>query len=72
MNKIVGLKELRGNMESYVSEVKRGKSFVIVRRSKPVFRIGPIEEDSENWEAVVDFTKIKKGGVKLRDLLSRL
>lgn len=69
---IVGLKELRENIESYISEVKKGKSFVVVRRSQPVFKISSPEDESGQWETVVDFTRIKKGGVAIDDLLSRL
>lgn len=70
---IVGLKELRENIETYISQVKKGRSFVVVRRSKPLFKITAImEEDGGAWERVVDFTKIKKGGVPIADLLSRL
>ncbi len=71
MDSIVGLKELRENLETYIREVKRGKSFMVVRRSKPVFRLAP-PDDAEHWETVIDFTKIQKGGVPLRDILSRL
>ena len=71
-NAIVGLKELRANIESYITEVKKGKSFIVVRRSKPVFKISSPEEDDGMWETVVDFTKIKKGGISISDLLSRL
>ena len=71
-NTIVGLKELRENLETYISKVKKGDSFIVVRKSKPVFRISPMEDDAALWESVVDFTKIKKGGVSIGDLLSRL
>ncbi|MBI3638178.1 type II toxin-antitoxin system prevent-host-death family antitoxin [Candidatus Wolfebacteria bacterium] len=71
MKNIVGLKELRQNVSDYIAEVKKGKSFIVVRRSMPVFRISPPEED-ELWEPIADFTKIKKGGVPLKDLLARL
>lgn len=68
---IVGLKELRENVEDYISRVDKGQSFIVVRKSKPVFKISsPTEE--ENWETVVDFTKIKKGGVSIPGILSRL
>ena len=53
---IVGLKELRENINHYISQVEKGKSFVVVRKSKPVFRISQAEEE-DNWETVVDFTK---------------
>jgi antitoxin (DNA-binding transcriptional repressor) of toxin-antitoxin stability system len=71
-NTIVGLKELRENIETYISKIKNGNSFIVVKKSKPIFRISPPDESPELWERVIDFTKIKKGGVSLADLLSRL
>ena len=69
---IVGLKELRENLEDYIVSVKRGKSFLVVRRSKPIFKISPpSENETEIWEPVIDFTKIKKGGIDINDLISR-
>jgi len=72
MNKIVGLRELRENISDYAEKVERGKTFIVVRKSKPLFKICPFDEDNELWEEVADFTKIKKGGVAVDDLLSRL
>ena len=75
MNKetIVGLKELRENMEVYISKVRKGDSFIVIRKSKPVFRISPPDEDAEEfWETIIDFTKIRKGGVPAEDILARL
>lgn len=72
MANIIGLKDLREKTEGYIAQVKKGKSFIVVRRSRPVFKISPPSEESELWEPIADFTKIKKGGVPLRDLLSRL
>ena len=69
MENIVGLKELRQNLERYAVLVKKGKSIIVVRRSKPLFKITPLEEE---WEQVVDFTKVRKGGVAIKELLSRL
>ncbi len=71
MENIVALKELRQNMEKYATKVAKGNSFVVLKRSKPLFKISPVTED-ENWEEVIDFTKIKKGGVDINDVLSRL
>ena len=69
MEKIVGLKELRENTEKYVRDVGQGETYVVMRKSKPLFRIAPLEE---RWEEVVDFTKIRKGGVAIDEILSRL
>jgi prevent-host-death family protein len=71
-NTIVGLKELRENIEKYISQVEKGGSFTVVRKSKPVFKISPLGDDDDAWESIVDFTKIKKGGMPIADLLSRI
>lgn len=70
-NSLVGLKELRENMGKYIAQVERGKSFIVVRRSKPILKISSPEEDGA-WEAVADFTKVKKGGIPIAELISRL
>lgn len=73
-NSIVGLKELRENMDDYISQIKRGRSFVVVRKSKPVFKLAPLDEwgDEGTWERVIDFTKIRKNGVSAKDILAKL
>lgn len=71
-NAIIGLRELRENADTYIAEVEKGRSFVVVRKSKPVFKISSPDEESELWERVIDFTKIKKVGIPLKDLLARL
>jgi antitoxin (DNA-binding transcriptional repressor) of toxin-antitoxin stability system len=68
MDNLIGLKDLRLNMNKYVNEVKAGKSFIVLKQSKAIFKLTPIDED-ENWEEVVNFAKIKKGGVNLNELL---
>ncbi len=71
-SKIIGLKDLRENMEGYIQQVGKGRSFTVVRRSKPVFKVMPVDEwgDEGIWETVVDFTKIKKGGVPIDEVIS--
>lgn len=66
---IVGLKELRENMETYITRVRKGESFTIVRRNEPVFRLTPADADESVWETVVDFTKIDPRGVPADDVL---
>jgi len=68
---LVSLKELREQFPKYIEAVSNGRSFMVVKRSKPIFQITPINED-EAWETVVDFTQIKKGGVNIQELLSRV
>ena len=71
-NSIIGLKELRENTNSFISQVERGKSFIVVRRSRPIFKIAPPDETETMWETVVDFTEFYKDGIPARQLLKKL
>ncbi len=70
MNTIIGLKDLRENLGSYEKMIKAGRSFIVMKRSKPIFTIGPVED--VGWETVIDFTKFRKKGISAQELLSRL
>lgn len=70
MENIITLKSLRENMLEYAQKIKQGYSFIVFKRSKPLFRISPLEEGL--WQEVIDFTEIQKGGIDLKDLLKRL
>lgn len=73
MENIIGLKDLRENLPAYEKKIAAGSSFLVVKKSKPIFRLCPIDQDSEElWEEIIDFTKIQKGGVAIDDILSRL
>jgi antitoxin (DNA-binding transcriptional repressor) of toxin-antitoxin stability system len=71
MESLIALKDLRLNMDKYASEVKAGKSFIVLKQSKPIFKLSPVDEDGR-WEEAVNFTKIKKGGVDIDELLKAL
>src|SRR3989344_1580044 len=42
---IVGLKELRENMETYIKRINKGESITVFRRSTPLFRISPVDSE---------------------------
>ena len=44
MATIIGLKELRENTDAVVERANRGETFVVVKRSKPIFRLVPITD----------------------------
>lgn len=71
MKNIVGIKELRNNLDEYIAKVEKGSTFLVLKRSRPVFTISAPDKE-EIWEEVVDFTKFKRGGVNLENLLGRL
>ena len=68
---LVSLKELREQFPKYIDAIGKGRSFMVIKRSKPIFKIIPIEE-GESWETVVDFTKLRKGGVNISEVLARI
>lgn len=70
MNNVIGLKELRENLAAYEKKVKAGQSFVVMKRSKPIFTINPVDVDG--WETIIDFTAFRKGGMPIADLIARL
>lgn len=70
METLVGLKELRENLKTYEKKVRQGHSFLVMKRSRPIFKISPVDEGG--WETVIDFTKFRKGGISAMDLLARL
>lgn len=39
MNTVIGTKELRKNMQKYIDEVERGEEVLVMKSSKPVFRL---------------------------------
>ena len=70
---IIGLKELREKTQKYISRVKKGESFMVVKRSEAIFKISPPDEDEELWETVIDFTEDgKKRGITAENLLKLL
>jgi prevent-host-death family protein len=69
---IVGLKELRENMETYIKRINKGESITVYRRSTPLFKISPVEEDEGEWETVIDFTEIHPNGVSAEEVLKSL
>lgn len=70
MENIIGVKELRERLPYYENRVHAGETFIVFKRSRPIFKITAVDEGE--WEEVIDFTKIQKGGVPIQDILSRL
>lgn len=44
---IVGIRELHGRLKEISEQALAGRSFIVIRNSKPVFRIEPYENDLE-------------------------
>ncbi len=66
---IVPFKEFRLNAERYIDALAEGKSFLVMKRSRPIFRLEPVEEV---WETIGDFSGERGGGVSAKALLKAL
>lgn len=73
---IIGLREFRENTAAYIDAIAEGKEFTVVKRSKPIFKLVPVDEwgDEGNWVTVADFTDKKEfpNGVAAEDFLQAL
>lgn len=75
---IIGLKELRDNVSTYIAAVKKGKRFTVFRHSKPVFSIVPPSEveydlkelDGPGWKTVIKFPN--KDGITVDNLVESI
>ena len=58
---IIKSRDLRDNMQAVADAVARGKSYLVMKQSKPLFRIvkADVDEwgDEGNWTTIVDFEK---------------
>jgi len=71
MKNIIGLKDLRENMDNFVTKVGQGGSFLVVKKSKPIFMMMPPDTE-EMWDTIVDFTNVSKKGVSAKAILKEL
>ena len=71
MEIIIGLKELRQNVDKFAKRTAKGDSFVVMRKNKPLLKLTPVEDESE-WETVVDFTQIHPKGAPLEKVIAAL
>jgi len=70
---LVKLKDLRINLDKYLAQLNKVGRLTVIRRSEPIFNISAIDESADDlWENVVDFSKLKKGGIDIKEILARL
>ena len=69
----IAIKNLRASLSKIADEVEfRGKSFQVFRRSKPSFKIVPVDTEVNEWDTVVDFTAKNGEGLDIEKALEIL
>lgn len=59
MTRIIGIKQLHKELKKVSEETRKGHSFLVVKNSKPVFQINPIDDEDEMLYSLEDFKKIQ-------------
>ncbi|OGI71602.1 hypothetical protein A3J61_01655 [Candidatus Nomurabacteria bacterium RIFCSPHIGHO2_02_FULL_38_15] len=68
-DQIVPFKEFRLNAPKYIKALEAGASFLVMKRSRPAFRLEPV---FEVWETIGDFSKLRGGGISAKKLAKAL
>lgn len=58
-DQIIGIKQLQTHLKQLTQQVQAGGSFVVVKNSKPVFRIEPIEGQRTMKYTLADLKRIQ-------------
>ena len=68
----ISIRDLRQNLATVADKVDAGEQFEVYRRSKPAFKIVPVDTPiDDEWETVIDFTEGGKAdGVCIEDLVN--
>ena len=56
---IISIKQLHCQLKKVSEDVLRGKSFMVIRNSKPVFKIEPLENVKAKKYTIKDLEKIQ-------------
>lgn len=60
-------------MEKYANKVRKGAEIIVMKHNKPFFQMTKPKDiwgDEGEWKTVVDFTKIRKGGVLFKEVFA--
>ena len=55
---IIGIKQLHKDLTAVAEAAARGKSFVVVRHAKPVFRIEPMRSETKKTHTLEDVGRL--------------
>lgn len=76
MAKTIAIKDFRNNISAIADKVGKGQEFIVLRRSKPAFKVVAVDidgDDDGSWETIVDFTQGgKTEGMDAREVLKIL
>ena len=56
---MIGIKELHKTLKLVSNEAQKGQSFIVIKNSKPVFKIVPLENDKLPKYSLDDFKQIQ-------------
>ncbi len=60
--------ELRNSARQYFDKVEKGKSYVIVRKGKPIAKVIPFKEPIQGWKREVQTVTLRNSGDSTKTL----
>lgn len=78
MSTLISIKDFRKSLAVIADAVEQGESFLVMRRSKPAFKVEPVEAQGEpfnitGFKTAIDFTQNgKSGGIPAKELLDKM
>ncbi len=52
---------LRNSAKEYFDEIEKGKSYIIIRKGKPIAKVIPFKEPIQGWKREIKRVALKKG-----------
>ena len=59
MSEIIGVKQLYKNLNRISKRVAKGESFIVVKRSKPIFRVVPYHKERVKQYTLKDLKRLQ-------------
>ena len=53
---------LRNSAKEYFDQVEKGKSFIVIRKGKPIAKVIPFVEQTQGWKRDVKPVTLRNGG----------
>ena len=63
MNKSINAKRLRASLPEVVEHVRKGTRFTVIYRSRPAFRIVPVDESAQTQTPLAEDSLYRAGAV---------
>ena len=62
--------DFRNHSKEYFEKIEEGKSYIIIRKGRPVAKILPFEQKAQGWKRKITRIKLNKNSKTTTDFIS--